>query len=154
VNKELILKKVPQIKLLLMSCLLVFGSGLIIALDQMFKYKIRHSGGFYICNSGISFGLVFLPEIFWLISGVFLILTVFYFKFLIEKALFQPFYLPVYIFILGGALSNVIDRLVFGCVIDFFSIGLKFFPYFNMADFAIFLGSCCLVYLIMIKNRF
>ncbi len=45
-------------------------------------------------------------------------------------------------FILGGALSNVYDRVVYGSVIDFidFHIGPYHWPAFNLADVAITLG--------------
>lgn len=39
----------------------------------------------------------------------------------------------------GGALSNLADRLVWGCVIDHIDLG--FWPVFNLADVAITLGA-------------
>jgi signal peptidase II len=48
--------------------------------------------------------------------------------------------------ILSGAVSNIIDRLYFGCVIDF--IDLKIWPVFNLADSFIVLG----VILILLKQ--
>ena len=49
--------------------------------------------------------------------------------------------------ILGGALGNVIDRLLHGYVVDFldFFWGHWHFPAFNMADSAITLGAGCLI---------
>lgn len=41
--------------------------------------------------------------------------------------------------VFGGGLSNLIDRLVVGCVRDFISLG--FFPSFNLADTAITIGA-------------
>jgi signal peptidase II len=49
--------------------------------------------------------------------------------------------------ILGGALGNVIDRLLHGYVVDFIQLhyaGMAF-PSFNLADSAITLGAICLV---------
>jgi signal peptidase II len=44
--------------------------------------------------------------------------------------------------VIGGALGNVVDRLRFGGVIDFlyFHAGSWYWPAFNLADTAIFLG--------------
>lgn len=49
--------------------------------------------------------------------------------------------------ILGGALGNVIDRLVHGYVVDMldFHWGRWHFPAFNLADAAITLGAICLI---------
>ncbi len=56
--------------------------------------------------------------------------------------------------ILGGALGNVIDRLIHGYVVDFlqFRFGWLlplfaggYFPSFNLADSAITLGAMCLI---------
>jgi signal peptidase II len=45
--------------------------------------------------------------------------------------------------ILGGALGNVIDRILYGYVIDFldFYVGNWHWPAFNVADSAIFIGA-------------
>lgn len=56
--------------------------------------------------------------------------------------------------ILGGALGNVIDRLIHGYVVDFLQFRFDFlapvfrggyFPSFNLADSAITLGAACLI---------
>lgn len=56
--------------------------------------------------------------------------------------------LPVaFSFILGGALGNVIDRILHGYVIDFldFYYGSYHWPAFNVADSAIFIGAALLI---------
>jgi signal peptidase II len=56
--------------------------------------------------------------------------------------------------IMGGALGNVIDRLIHGHVVDFLDVHFDFlaplfhgghFPAFNVADMAITLGAVLLV---------
>ena len=49
--------------------------------------------------------------------------------------------------ILGGAIGNVIDRLIHGYVVDFldFYYGTWHFPAFNVADSAITIGAVCLI---------
>ena len=49
--------------------------------------------------------------------------------------------------ILGGAIGNVVDRLMHGYVVDFldFHVGGWHFPAFNVADSAITLGAACLI---------
>jgi len=49
----------------------------------------------------------------------------------------------VYALILGGALGNLIDRLLHGYVVDFILLHYNrhIFPAFNIADSAIFLGA-------------
>lgn len=49
--------------------------------------------------------------------------------------------------ILGGAVGNVIDRLIHGYVVDFIQLHYAghAFPSFNLADSAITLGAICLV---------
>ena len=56
--------------------------------------------------------------------------------------------------ILGGALGNVIDRLIHGYVVDFLEFHWRFlepifhggrFPSFNVADSAITVGAVCLI---------
>ena len=49
--------------------------------------------------------------------------------------------------ILGGAVGNVVDRLMHGYVVDFldFHVSGWHFPAFNVADSAITLGAVCLI---------
>lgn len=55
----------------------------------------------------------------------------------------KPLTALVSAFILGGALSNLADRIFFGHVIDF--IKIWFYPVFNFADVFIFLGVLGLI---------
>ena len=49
--------------------------------------------------------------------------------------------------ILGGAVGNVIDRLLHGYVVDFIQVHHRgwYFPSFNVADSAITVGAACLI---------
>ena len=49
--------------------------------------------------------------------------------------------------ILGGAIGNVVDRLMHGYVVDFldFHLAGRHFPAFNVADSAITIGAVCLI---------
>ena len=49
--------------------------------------------------------------------------------------------------ILGGAIGNVIDRVLYGYVVDFldFHYASWHFPAFNIADSAISIGAVCLI---------
>ena len=50
--------------------------------------------------------------------------------------------------ILGGAIGNVIDRLLYGHVVDFIQVHWAgwYFPAFNVADSAISVGAACLIW--------
>ena len=125
----------------------------LLVIDQVSKYIIRSNGGFYICNKNFAFGLS--PLIFFLILLSFILFfLVFNFKFkilnlkLISNFNFQisNFALAEFfsiILIISGAISNIIDRLYFGCVIDF--IDLRFWPVFNLADIYITIGAIILI---------
>jgi signal peptidase II len=53
---------------------------------------------------------------------------------------------------LGGALGNLLDRLLFdGYVTDFISVGA--FPVFNIADSSIFIGVCVLLLGVWISGK-
>jgi signal peptidase II len=108
------------------------------ALDQLLKYLVRYFGGLYVCNKNIAWSINIPEPSFWIFWTIIVSLLLFY---LYKK---QPkngsFYL---ILILSGAVSNIIDRLIFGCVVDF--IDLKFWPVFNLADIFIALGAVLLL---------
>ncbi len=58
--------------------------------------------------------------------------------------------------ILGGAAGNVTDRILRGSVVDFadFYIGTHHWPAFNVADSAITIGACLVIYeLLFVKEE-
>lgn len=46
---------------------------------------------------------------------------------------------------LGGALGNLLDRMIYGAVVDYLKLLFMDFPVFNLADVAILLGAGLLV---------
>ena len=55
------------------------------------------------------------------------------------------------IFILSGALGNLIDRLCFGYVIDF--LDFRIWPVFNLADSAITVGTILIIWQTLIEKK-
>lgn len=125
----------------------------IIAIDQYFKYKIRQNGGFYICNEGISFGFPFYHINFVLIFSLFFIISIgFYIKKHVLNDSLSYLFLAYFSIFLGGALSNIIDRIFWGCVIDYLHPFGNVFPFFNIADIAISTSCILISYLFYKKN--
>ena len=58
-------------------------------------------------------------------------------------------------FILGGAIGNLIDRVIYGHVIDFIDVYYKNYhwPAFNLADSAITLGACLLILDMLLEHK-
>lgn len=57
--------------------------------------------------------------------------------------------------ILAGAIGNLIDRIFFGCVIDFIDVHIEpvfYWPVFNVADSAITVGACILGWLLLRRS--
>jgi signal peptidase II len=90
-------------------------------------------------NTGAAFGILKNQTIFFviisLVASVFIISNI-----LKSRSDKQAIAL---LFILGGALGNLIDRLRFGYVVDF--LDLKFFTVFNLADTAITIGAAIFI---------
>jgi len=57
--------------------------------------------------------------------------------------------------ILGGAIGNLIDRVLYGHVVDFIQVHWQgnYFPSFNIADAAISCGAAVLVFLTSSDTR-
>lgn len=95
-------------------------------------------------NEGISFGLFHGTGI-WILVGLSLVITVLFSVWLTRATVWlQCIALS---FVIGGAVGNVIDRLRFGAVADFFDfhIGDWHYPAFNIADCGIVVGIALLV---------
>lgn len=101
--------------------------------------KILHMTLVY--NTGIAFGLfkdqgivfIIIP----IIAIVLLVYNIYYYR-QSDEALSRP-YIIAFSLILAGAIGNLIDRIIYGHVIDF--IDFRVWPVFNIADSAITIGA-------------
>ena len=96
-----------------------------------------------VLNPGISFGILSNGDDFqrWILSAL-SILVIFYLYYWSTKSPSKLTKISLFIMI-GGALGNVFDRLIYGKVIDFISLHVfNYYWYvFNIADIAIVLGG-------------
>ena len=100
-------------------------------------------------NDGINFGLFGnSPEIMrWVLIGLAIVIS----GWLIwwsKRTLSRTITLVGAGFVVGGALGNALDRIIYGAVADFLNMSCCGFtnPYtFNVADIAIFFGAFCLI---------
>jgi signal peptidase II len=89
----------------------------------------------------------------WFFSGLGLVVSGFI-VWMIRSHPSQKLFCFAVTMIMGGALGNVIDRLIHGYVVDFLQFRFSwlepifhrgYFPSFNIADSAITLGAMCLI---------
>ena len=93
----------------------------------------------YLGNGGVAFGIP-VPNTLLLIVTPFILL--FLSRFFLQHKKPSTTLCVAYILILGGALSNFIDRLLFGITIDYFRILTSVF---NVADIMIVVGAGLLI---------
>jgi signal peptidase II len=83
----------------------------------------------------------------WLFTGIGVVATLFI-LYLLRTHAGQKLFCFALACILGGAIGNVIDRLLHGYVVDFLQFHWEnrwYFPAFNVADAAITVGAACLI---------
>lgn len=92
-------------------------------------------------NTGVAFGFFKGQGIVFIVIPVIaiflLIFNIYYYR-RNDQAL-SRIYIVAFSLILGGAIGNLIDRIVYGHVIDF--IDFRIWPVFNIADSAITVGA-------------
>jgi signal peptidase II len=106
-------------------------------------------------NYGVSFGVLneFGPDGAWGLVAVTLAIVVVLVVWLVRMRERIP--AAALGLVIGGALGNVLDRLRFGAVADFFDfhLGEMHWPAFNVADSAIVIGAVVLVLQGLIAGR-
>lgn len=82
----------------------------------------------------------------WFFTGIGLVATVFI-VWMLRSHAGQRLFAFALACILGGAVGNVVDRVLHGYVVDFldFHYAGMHFPAFNVADSAITIGAACLI---------
>lgn len=104
---------------------------------------------FHVTNSGSAFGFFqgqTLPLIVASVVGIGLLIW-----FYISQSRNQPTLGFCFGLILGGAVGNLLDRVIFGRVTDFIDIG--WWPTFNVADSAIVIGVTILAIGMLLADR-
>lgn len=133
---------------------------ILFVIDRLVKHFLIKtlSQGFFIfpyinidpfINTGIAFS-VYLPFYFIVIMTIVILfyLVFWLIKLLVNSETARPFWLML---LLVGGVSNFLDRLVYGGVVDYLSIWLL--PIFNLADFYITLSVIFLLFLSFKKDR-
>ena len=82
----------------------------------------------------------------WMFTGIGLVAAVFI-VWMLRSHAGQKLFSFALACILGGAIGNVLDRLLRGSVVDFLQVHWQqhYFPAFNVADSAITVGAACLI---------
>ncbi len=106
-------------------------------------------------NTGVNFGLFSGAEARWVLIAFALVLVVAIYIWLVREKPGRWGAISGGILI-GGALGNVVDRLIYGAVADFLNMSCCGFsnPYsFNIADIAVFVGAAGLILFTGEKKR-
>lgn len=154
--KSTIQKETNAARWLLLSVLIIIAdqvSKFYIVENLVYRQRIQLSSLLDITrlhNTGAAFS--FLADMGgwqrWFFVGLGLIVAIIIIVWLLRLRLPQQLTLAVGLsLILGGAIGNVIDRLIYGHVVDFIHVHYSdmYWPAFNVADSAITLGAVLLI---------
>ena len=142
---------------------------LVIMFDQISKFAITHSMSFgqsieitpffdlvLVYNPGAAFSFLAHHDGWqrWLFTLLALAVSA-WLAVLLRKHSDERLLPLAFALIIGGALGNVIDRMLFGAVIDFlyFHLGRHGFPAFNVADSAISIGVALMLFEQIVASR-
>lgn len=132
-----------------------------IAADQLTKYFIYGTasrsviGNFLWFESTLNTGVAFswFEGAGWILVALSLLFCAVFVYLIISKKYFKSKTEKICIgFILGGTLSNVIDRIILGGVRDFIYFKFIDFAIFNLADTAIVLGAIALCVYVLVQS--
>ncbi|MCB1583884.1 MAG: signal peptidase II [Marinicella sp.] len=137
-------------------------SGLVFVLDQWTKNTASSSLELYVPNKmteffnltlmhnkGVAFSLL-AEQSGWqryFLSVVAILIVIWLLYWLFKNRYSQKLQNVALVLVIGGALGNVYDRIVFGYVVDFIELHYQgyYWPAFNLADSAICLGAFLLI---------
>ncbi len=140
---------------------IIMIAALVLLLDQSSKYLISSNMMLnqsipliqnvfhisYIHNYGAAFGILQNQRIFFVVLTLLIAaaLLIYYYKFAEHNCLIKW----GIALLLGGAMGNLLDRLLKGYVVDFFDF--RIWPVFNVADIAVVVGAG-LLFLALIRS--
>lgn len=103
-----------------------------------------------VINRGVAFGLFSAnPLVNLFLTGLVLVISAFWLQAHPPKGLFSVGAAMM----LGGALGNLLDRLIHGVVSDYLLFSFVSFPVFNLADVFITLGTLLLILELLLPKK-
>ncbi len=105
---------------------------------------------YYVENTGAAFSI--LREHTWILIVITVLVVAAGIYVLFFKKLSLPYQICVAA-IVGGGIGNLIDRLVYGYVVDMFMVDFVEFAIFNVADIFITLGGIALIVVILFFDK-
>lgn len=106
----------------------------------------------YTCNDGAAFSILKGKRVFFIIMTIIVVFLIVYYLLKNKVYWVEKYSL---LLIISGAVGNLIDRIMYGYVIDFldFIIFGYDFPVFNIADSFITIGAIGLIISILFLNK-
>ena len=108
-------------------------------------------------NYGAAFSFLNIPggQQRWIFTGISFVVSILLIVWLYRLTMKEKWLSLSFALILGGAIGNLIDRAVYGYVIDFIQVYYDkyYFPTFNIADSAIFCGTVLLLILTFFEKK-
>ncbi len=145
---------------------ILFVTLIVVILDQLTKQLIKAHfyltesimilGDFfrftYIENPGMAFGLQIAGPLFFTVFSAIACVVIFYFLYRLRTEPLLP--RLALALVLGGAIGNLIDRALYGKVIDFLDVGFGTtrWPIFNIADIAVTIGMIILISVVLFEK--
>lgn len=145
-------------KKILTVVLQLAGIALLVAVDLLIKKIVLDNialyekvdfieglfGWTYIQNTGVAWGMFDgNPELLSVFTGVIIALGLIYLAGPFKRPLAYDIFIPV---IIAGGLSNMIDRIMRGFVVDYIETLFIDFPVYNFADCLVCVGAFALVF--------
>ncbi len=121
-----------------------------IIIDQGSKYLVTINDWPYLYNTGIAFSLP-LSNTVAMTVGILLVAILMRFGSTLYQGDWKKLFTISLGLVIGGAISNIIDRLHAPGVIDF--IKLPYWPTFNLADIAVCSGIGILLVLLYLDSK-
>jgi signal peptidase II len=118
------------------------GNDSMVLIDGIFEL-------YYLENRGAAFGVLQNQKIFFIMIAIIILAMIVY---VLYKMPYHKIYIKLHValvFIAGGAIGNLIDRLRLNYVVDFFYFKIINFPVFNVADIYVTCAAAALVIMLM-----
>lgn len=110
-------------------------------IDNLFSLTLVH-------NAGAAFGILQGKSWIFIIAALLVVGVLTFYNIKYSPIAFVQYACGI---VAGGSIGNLIDRLLYGSVIDFFSVG--WWPVFNIADIGIVCGSISLLIYLLFLDR-